>query len=442
MNLRKLLLVIFVVVLVCQLGFAQSVADKNVLNKTLTTAKQTGKPMPVVPVTAAVGPKHARPTIWVAGNTLAVPKAPAVLAGEPWFCLPGGFLFCPKSLTSAYQVSQITNGNGGSGMVIAIVDLYGYPYAENNLAQFNNDMGLPACTTANGCFTSIDLTGGSDGSGSGWDLESMLDLEYAHTMAPKAKLIYVQTSNLSEADDVAAKGCPASIYCLPGMISPPADIISNSWQYLYGEYPSEDPYFNQGKVVLFSSGDSSNFPYQGYPTYPCTSPYVSCVGGTSLYVNQNLQRTLETGWAGGGGGCSQVYAMPPWQGSNGSSVCTPNRATPDVSAIADPNTGVAVYLGNPVEGYYYYQVGGTSLATPVVAGLVANIDTARVSFGKTKLTYLNDLVYKAAASNYNYFLYDVTSGNNGYPAGFQFDLVTGLGVPIGKDWANRFFGLP
>ena len=101
-----------------------------------------------------------------------------------------------------------------------------------------------------------------------------------------------------------------------------------------------------------------------------------------------------------------------------------------------------MYICNPYWTCGYYGVGGTSVATPVNSGLVADIDAARVSFGKSKLTSFAPGLYPAATSNYNYFFYDVTLGNNGFPAGFQFDLVTGLGVPTGKDLANRFFGLP
>ena len=300
-------------------------------------------------------------------------------AAEPSFCetqFTGYYVFCPKGVQTAYGVNQIIGANGGAGITIAIVDAYAYPYAEANLAQFNADMGLPPCTTANGCFTNVNLSP-YDGSGSGWDLESMLDLEYAHAMAPNAKLVYVQAYDNSYDNLGVAVGIAASM----------ADLVSNSWSG--GENSYYDFYWNLGKVLLFSSGDYGSWPSQGFVGYPCSANTVTCVGGTSLYVNASLQRTSETGWAGSGGGCSNEEPIPAYQGLNGSGVCSPNRASPDFSAIADPNTGVAVYISNPVVGTHYYLVGGTSLATPVLAGLVADIDTARVSFGKTKLTFLN-----------------------------------------------------
>ncbi len=414
------------------MGFAQSAVPPNkaLAAKAVATVQATGKPAAVVPAASVAAKPAARPTIMLARSLGASRQVTS--AAEPSFCehqFTGFYVFCPKGVQTAYGVNQIIGANGGAGITIAIVDAFAYPNAEANLAVFNSVMGLPPCTTANGCFTNVNLSP-FDGSGSGWDLESMLDLEYAHSMAPNAKLVYVQAFDNGYDGLGVAVGVAASM----------SDLVSNSWSG--GEASSFDFYWNLGKVLLFSSGDNGSWPSQGFVGYPCSANTVTCVGGTSLYVNGSLQRTLETAWAGSGGGCSVEHAMPSYQGLNGSGVCSPNRASPDISAIADPNTGVAVYIANPYWSPGFYLVGGTSLATPVLAGLVADIDTARLSFGKSKLTFLNPGVYQAASSNYNYFNYDVTIGSNGYPAGFQFDLVTGLGVPTGKNLANRFFGLP
>jgi len=434
-HMRNLFLVAVALLMVCQLGWAQSAAippDKTLTAKAAAAVQATGQAVPVVPVSsiAIAGRAAARPVVWLSHNLGA---NPTIVSGEPSFCehqFTGYYVFCPAGVQTAYGVKQIVGANGGAGMVIAIVDAFAYPYAEANLAVFNAAMGLPPCTTANGCFTSYNLSP-TDGSGSGWDVESMLDLEYAHAMAPNAKLLYVQaydnyTNSLGVAEAYAAAH---------------ADVVSNSWSG--GEDSSSDSYWNLGKPLLFSSGDDGNWPSQGFVGYPCTALTVTCVGGTSLYVNANWVRTSEVAWAGSGGGCSLQELMPSWQQNMtlGSAMCAPYRAAPDIAAIADPNTGVAVYISNPVVGTHYYLVGGTSLATPVTAGLVADIDTARVSFGKAKLTFLNPSLYNGAASNYNYFFYDVKIGSNGYPAGPLFDLVTGLGVSAGPAMANRFFGL-
>jgi hypothetical protein len=440
MNLRKLCLISLVVLLACQLGLAQTSAA----SRALSIVQATGKPTPVVPAYLAKGPTH--PTIWLSSSLGSKPK---IVAGEPSFCDYNNghqVAVCAKGVQTAYG-TNFPGANGGAGMTIAIVDFFAYSLAESNLAQFNSDMALPPCTTANGCFHSVALTS-IDGSGTGWDLESMLDLEYAHAMAPNAKIVYVQGDPYGDpgyyAESIAALGCPASPYCsMYGITSSPAgDVVSNSWTYNAGEVPADDPYYNLGKPLLFASGDSSAWPQYSVTGYPCTSVHATCVGGTSLYLNPNLTRKTETGWAGAGGGCSNNFAIPSWQGNVGSGVCSPLRAAPDIAAIADPNTPVAVYIANPYWNPGYYGVGGTSVATPVNSGLVADIDAARVSFGKGKLTSYAPGLYPAATSNYNYFFFDVLTGFNGFSAGPQFDLITGLGVPNGKALGNRFFGLP
>ena len=437
-NLRNLFLFAVTLLMVCQLGWAQSAAippDKTLGAKAVAAVQATGQAVPVVPASAiAAAPRAAaRPLVWL-GPSLGA--NPTVQAGEPSICerVNGSwYTFCPAGLQTAYGVKQIVGPNGGAGMTIAIVDAYAYSLAEANFAKFNSDMGLPACTTGNGCFTSVNLSP-YDGTGSGWDLESMLDLEYAHAMAPNAKIVYVQ------AFDNSYDGLCAAVGIAAGM----ADVVSNSWSG--GENTAYDFYWNLAKPLLFASGDVGNWPSQGFVGYPCSSPLVTCVGGTSLYVNATTHlRSSEVAWAGSGGGCSTAEPIPSWQMNLtlGSAVCAPYRASPDIAAIANPYTGVAVYILNSHFTGGYYQVGGTSLATPVMAGIFADIDTARVSFGKSKLATatLNPSLYNAAASNYNYFFYDVLAGSNGYLAGPKFDLATGLGVSAGPAMANWFFGL-
>jgi subtilase family serine protease len=440
-RLSTLLLTAVAALLVSQFAFAGQAAippNKTLAATAVKAVQTTGKPVPAVPASTIKALAAARPNIWLTKTQLQIPSKPAgrpigALVSEPWFCdyVNGNFnTFCPYGVQTAYGVKQIAGANGGAGMTIAIVDAYGYPSAEANFAQFNADMGLPPCTTANGCFTSVNLSP-YDGSGSGWDLESMLDIEYAHAMAPNAKIVYVQAYDNGYDSLGAAVGIAAA----------QADVVSNSWSG--GEAPSYDFYWNLPKPLLFASGDYQSWPLQGFVGYPCSasSPSVSCIGGTSLYTTSSLVRISEAGWAGAGGGCSAAEGIPAWQGSNGSGICAPYHASPDMAAIADPNTPVAVYINNPYWTPGYYGVGGTSVATPVLAGLVADLDAANVSFGKAKWTALTPSLYGGAAANYNYYFYDVTSGNNGYAAGFQFDLVTGLGNLTGKNAANRFFGL-
>ncbi len=433
MNLRKLLLISSVVLLACQLGFAQSALQQ--FNK----AQATGKAQLVMPT--AVAGTHAKSTAMFSGKKVAIQKGVkyAAAPGEPWFCdwnNGSQVLVCPKGVQTAYGTNFV-GANGGAGMTIAIVDYFYYLDAENALAQYNADMGLPACTVANGCFVPIDMSNGNecfhDADCYGWEVETMLDIEAVHAMAPNAKIVYIggDPYNYGTAEEIAAQAM--------------GDATSNSWTFNSGESVDAifGPALGKGPPTLFASGDYGYFPYAGI-AYPCTSPDATCVGGTSLYLNPNLTRNSEPAWSGSGGGCSGIFIQPTYQNyTNANGACGGLRSAPDIAAIADPNTSFAVYIGGDYAGYYY-GVGGTSLATPILAGLIADMDAARVSFGKTKLTFssFDGEIYPAAASNYNYFFYDVTSGNNGYPAGFHFDLVTGLGVPTGKNMANRFFGLP
>jgi subtilase family serine protease len=432
---RKFLLVALVVLVVCTLGFAQITRDSAM--QQFTKAQVTGKPQLVMP-TAAPG-THTKSMAMFNGQKLSVKSTikPANAPGEPWFCDWNNgqqVLVCPKGVQTAYGTA-FPSANGGAGMTVAIVDYFFYNWIESALAQYNADMHLPPCTVANGCLTLIDMSNGWECDYCyGWEVETMLDIEAVHAMAPNAKIVFIggDPFNYGTAEETAAQAL--------------GNVTSNSWTFNAGESvdPIFGPFLGQGPPTLFASGDGGWFPSQGI-AYPCTSTKAVCVGGTSLYLNPNLTRNAETAWSGAGGGCSASFAIPSWQNYPiGSTICSPNRAAPDIAAIADPNTGFATYIGGPYYSGFYYGVGGTSLATPINAGLIADIDAARVAFGKPLLTFanFNSEMYAAANYNYNYYVFDVTAGSNGYPAGPKFDLVTGLGVPNGKNIGSRFFGIP
>jgi len=416
---RMLFLLPAVLLMVGQLGLAQQAATPGQI-AALATA--IGQPLPVVP-SYAVAKGVTRPHIWVA-EFLGPQGSPS--PNLPSFCNGphgAGYLFCPNGIQTAYGISGIMNGNWGAGRTIAIVDAYHYFNASADFDAFNTAMGLPPCTTGSGCFRQVNQVGGPPraGANSGWELETMLDIEYAHAMAPLAHILLVEGDDNSFVNLIIAETYAAAH----------ADIVSNSYGAAeFNGQNANDPSYALGKPLLFSSGDN------GAPTsYPCSSINATCVGGTTLFVNGSLQRTAETGWSGSGGGCS---AFEPGQAYQAGLVPCTSRATPDIAADADPNSGVAVLdTGNGG----YFAVGGTSLACPLTAGLFADITTARLSFGKAPFTFLNNSLYKGANSNFNYFYFDVTAGNNGFPAGPGYDLVTGLGVSKGAAMANRFFGL-
>jgi N-acetylneuraminic acid mutarotase len=315
----------------------------------------------------------------------------------------------PADLQSAYSLPA----NGGAGQTIAIVDAYDDPTAEADLATYRQQYGLPACTTANGCFSKVDQTGGTSyppANGS-WDGEISLDLDMVSATAPAAHILLV------EADDSSDINLAVSV---DEAVALGAKFVSNSYGSGYtstpgsGEDPSEtstlDAHYNHpGVAVVASSGDS------GYGVaYPAASQYVTSVGGTSLTRASGTARGWsETAWSGAGSGCSLYEPKPAFQRDTG---CA-GRADADVSAVADPATGVAVYESGAGWGVY----GGTSVASPIIAGVYA--DAGAPAAG----TYPNSYPYAAGVG-----LNDVTSGINGAcTVGYLCNAVTGYDGPTG-----------
>jgi subtilase family serine protease len=234
----------------------------------------------------------------------------------------------PATVKSAYTFP--TGLTAGSGKTIAIVDAYDDPSAENDLAVFSSRYGLPACTTANGCFRKVGQSGGTTypRKDSGWALEISLDVQWAHAIAPGAQILLVEADSNSFANLLAAEDYAKTH----------AQYVSNSWGA--SEFSSEsgyDAHFSQTGVSFFVSSGDAGLPAE----YPSASPNVISVGGTTLRFSGGAFQS-ETGWSGSGGGCS-AYEPKPSSQSTGSVNCSGKRATPDVSLDADPASGVSVY---------------------------------------------------------------------------------------------------
>jgi len=313
----------------------------------------------------------------------------------------------PADLRSAYKVT----GSGNAATIIAIVDAYGYTNAETDLAVYRSQFGLPACTTANGCFKKVNQTGQQSNyprQNTGWAGESALDLDMASAICPNCSLILVEANSASYSDLAAAENTAAALG---------AHVISNS----YGGSESsssttyESAYNHPGVAITVSTGDS------GYGVqFPASSPHVTAVGGTHLVTASNARGWTETVWSGAGSGCSSVYAKPSWQTDSG---CA-KRTVADVSAVADPATGVAVYapLSSRKSGWVVY--GGTSASAPIVGGAYG-VNGGAVTYGSNP--------YDTAGSTF-----DVTSGSNGSCSPSYlctgttgYDGPTGLGTPNG-----------
>src|SRR5438309_5678130 len=290
----------------------------------------------------------------------------------------------PGTIKSVYNYS--TSSTAGAGQTIAIVDAYDDPTAEGDLATFSSQYNLPACTTANGCFKKVNQTGGTSypRKNAGWALEISLDVEIVHALCPNCKILLVEANSTSFANLIAAEDYATAH----------ADVVSNSWGG--GEFSSQttsayDGHFSvTGKPITFSSGDS------GFGVeYPAASQYVTAVGGTTLTLNANNTRKSETVWSGAGSGCSAYEPKPNWQKDSG---CI-RRTVTDVSADADPNTGAAIYDSVRYQGISgWFQVGGTSLSSPIIAAVYALAGNAASTID--------------ASSPYGHTssLFDVTSG--------------------------------
>ena len=319
---------------------------------------------------------------------------------------PAGF--SPAQILSAYGVA----GNGGTGTIV-IVDAYNDQYALADFNAFSAQYGLPQETSTNVTASSnahlqiVYASGSKPRNNSGWSQEEDLDIEWAHAMAPNAKIVLVEASSNSNsalytADDVAAT--------ISG-----AHQCSNSWGGSEASNEtSTDSHFNHaGVVYLFSTGDTG-----GARDYPAASPNVVAVGGTSLVLNGSNQRSSETVWNGTGCGPSSYEARPAYQNGVQSVVGT-HRGIGDVAAVADPNTGVAVRWHGA-----WYVFGGTSVACPVIAGIINTSGSNRGS-GVAENTFIY-----GGLGGANFF--DVTSGTAGSQhAAVGYDFPTGVGTPKG-----------
>jgi subtilase family serine protease len=319
---------------------------------------------------------------------------------------PAGAL-TPGQFRSAYGL-----GNDSTD-TIAIVDAYDDPTAEADLGVFSSQFGLPACTTANGCFRKVNQSGGTSypSANSGWALEISLDIETAHGVCPGCKILLVEASSASTTNLGIAENRAVTLG---------AHVVSNSWSAgeFSGETSADTTYFKHpGVAITVSSGDS------GYGVqWPAASPYVTAVGGTTLHLSGGGYGS-ETAWSDAGSGCSVYETKPAWQTDSGCS----RRTVADVSADADPNTGAAVYDSTRYSGQSgWFQVGGTSLSSPLVAAVYALAGTAsQVDYGQTPYLHTSSL-------------HDVASGSNGSCGGSYlctavggFDGPTGLGTPNG-----------
>jgi subtilase family serine protease len=329
-------------------------------------------------------------------------------------------MYTPAQMRHAYgfdQISFTANGHkiagDGTGQTIAIVDAYDDPNIAADLHTFDQHFGLPDPTFVKA------TPQGRPAADAGWSMEMALDVEYAHAIAPGARIMLVEAHSSSFSDIFAAIDYARR--------QPGVAVVSMSLGG--GEFNGEntfDNYFTTpsghgGVTFVASSGDNG-----AGVSYPAASPNVLAVGGTALHLTGTGNYASESGWSGSGGGVSGIEKRPAYQVGFQTSG---NRSTPDVAYNADPNTGVYVY--DSVNGGWFI-VGGTSAGAPQWAALVAIADQGRALAGKASLdgpTQTLYGIYKAAQQAYAADFNDITTGSNGYSAHAGYDLVTGLGSP-------------
>jgi len=367
-------------------------ADDAAVTTTMTSAELRGASHVRVCASASDEVRcHARVIVDAAGK----PQPNATPAG-----------FSPAQLRDAYKIT----GTGSSSTIIAIVDAFGYPNAESDLATYRATFGLPPCTTANGCFKKVNqngVQGSYPKTDIGWAQESALDLDMASAICPSCKLILVEASSASFQNLATAVNTAASLG---------AHVISNSYGGSESGAASFDSFYTHPGVAITASSGDAGFGVE----FPASSPHVTAVGGTSLLPAANGRGWTESAWTGAGSGCSTVFAKPSWQSDPG---CA-KRTVADVSAVADPQTGVAVFGPTSRRASGFLVFGGTSVSAPLI-GAVYAVNGGAVSFG-------SDPYAHAGA------LFDVTLGSNGScggsylcTAGAGFDGPTGLGTPNG-----------
>jgi kumamolisin len=332
-------------------------------------------------------------------------------------------LGCIYSLTTTSRATHtacnpaddtLVNPAGGA-KAIAIVDAYDYPSAMSDLQLFSAQFGLLAPNDSN--FQVVYASGTRPKADNGWGLEAALDIQWAHAMAPKAKIYLVEAASNSFADLLTAVNVASNLVANAG-----GGQVSMSWGG--SEFPFEknyDSYFTKSSVVYFAAaGDGPGV------IWPSASPNVVSAGGTSLSRDASGNFQAELAWSSTGGGPSKYESRPPYQQVI-SQIVGKKRGTPDLAADADPNTGVWVYNTPDCGGWCI--VGGTSVAAPVWAGII----NAAGRFSTSSSAELTTVYSNIGTGNFSDITQGVCGPNLSYLTASGWDFCTG----VGSDVANQ-----
>ncbi|MCA1846179.1 MAG: S53 family peptidase [Actinobacteria bacterium] len=318
--------------------------------------------------------------------------------------------FAPAQIKAAYGFP--TDYKAGAGKTIAVVIPYHHPTIEADLKVFATTFGLRPCTKLNSCLKQVDYRGSKSSyppTSSLWGMEATLDVQWAHAIAPGAKILVVEAKSDRLSDVLKAEDYATAH----------AGYVSNSLglNEFAGQSVNDKHFDRPGVSIFVASGDDG---VDGGPSYPSTAPGAISVGGTTL---SDIGQTTfdEKGWNGSGGGCSKYETAPAAQAAfagYAATNCGGKRAAPDVALVGDPRSGVSVYYSYKNAATPWLRLGGTSAATPMWAARAAVsggvVDAAHLYVSPSTIPFR-----------------DITAGNNGLPALAGFDLVTGLG-----SWAD------
>ena len=330
--------------------------------------------------------------------------------------------FTPSQIRHAYGFDLITNQ--GAGQTIALVDAYDDANAANDLTVFSRQFNLPSCTTSNGCFRQLYSSGRKPAANANWAVEISLDIQWAHAIAPQAKILLVEAPSNNLSDLLAG---------VDFAVRNGASVVSMSWTSaeLSSERNLDNHFVSTGVTFLAASGDSGTG-----VNYPAASRDVIAVGGTSLTLDKSGNYSSESAWSGSGGGLSKYEYEPVSQAQFPiAEDIHGTRGVPDVSFNANPGTGYAIYDSIGISGYSgWFQVGGTSAAAPQWAALIAITNSQRVAARKANLSATGTSVYAVGKSSLTSNFHAVTTGTNGScgticDARAGYDYVTGLGTP-------------
>ena len=350
--------------------------------------------------------------------------APFLIARPTSIGTPGAAPYTPQEMQKAYDFDTlISAGWNGAGTTIAIVDAYGSNTMSRDLQTFCSTFNLPSCT-----LNIYYPSGKPRRSDSNWAIETSLDVEWAHAVAPAAKIALVVGKDASLSSLYTCIQYAINSISGVSVISMSFGLEEASWpksgSATIAKYHALFQTAVNKSIALFAASGDNGATVANNIIYPASDPLVTAVGGTSLYMNSDASYNSETTWSGSGAGYSITFTEPTYQTGFG---LNNKRDIADVAYNADPDTGIYVKTGSS-----WWQVGGTSAGAPQWAGLAAiAVQYHGHTYGtiNTNLYAINKAVY-----------HDITTGNCGYfSASTGWDYPTGWGSP---DAYNVVVNLP